>query len=69
MILVFKTSITTKKEARKLKPLLDKMLPNGRWNLDLEDCDKILRMDTEEYIAAKVVELLNNHAFYCQELE
>lgn len=69
MIHVFKTSITTKKEARKLKPHLDKILPNGRWNLDLEDCDKILRIDTEEYVAVKVAELLNNHAFYCEELE
>ncbi len=69
MILVFKTSITTKKEARKLKPHLDKMLPNGQWNLDLEDCDKILRIDTEEYVAAKVVELLNTYVFYCEELE
>jgi len=69
MILVFKTSITKKKDARKLKPYLDKMLPRGHWNLDLEDCDKILRIDTEEYIAAKVAELLNTHAFYCEELQ
>lgn len=69
MILVFKTSINTKKEARKLKPHLDNMLPNGQWNLDLEDCDKILRIDTEEHVATKVAELLNTHAFYCEELE
>ena len=69
MILVFKTSITTKKDVRKLKPHLEKMLSIGRWNLDLEDCDKILRIDTEEYIAAKVAELLNTHAFYCEELQ
>ena len=69
MILVFKTSITTKKEARKLKPFIDETFPNVQWNIDLKDCDKILRIDTEEYVAEKVAELLNTHAFYCEELE
>lgn len=69
MILVFKTSITSKKEVSKLKPHLDQLLPNGRWNLDLEDCDKILRVDTEDDVTAKIAELLNIHSFNCEELE
>jgi len=45
------------------------MLPNEKWNFDLEDCDKILRIDSEENIVLKITDLLNIHKFYCEELE
>jgi hypothetical protein len=69
MIYVFKTSVKTKIQAKKLKPHIDKILPKAKWNFDLEDCDKILRIDSEENIVLKVTDLLNIHKFYCEELE
>ncbi len=48
MIFVFKTSVKTKLQIRKLKPHIDNLLPNAKWNSDLEDIDKILRIDSEE---------------------
>ena len=45
MIFVFKTSVKTKLQIKKLKPHIDKILPNAKWNFDLEDIDKILRID------------------------
>ena len=69
MIYVFKTSVKTKNQAKGLKPHLDKLLPNAKWNFDLEDCDKILRIDSEENIVFKIIDLLNIHKFYCEELE
>ena len=69
MIYVFKTSVKTKNQAKKLKPHIDKILPNEKWNFDLEDCDKILRIDSEENIVLKVIDLLSIHKFYCAELE
>ena len=69
MIYVFKTSVKTKTQIRKLKPHIDKMLPRVKWNFDLEDCDKILRIDSEESIVSKITGLLNIHRFYCEELE
>jgi hypothetical protein len=69
MIYVFKTSVKTKIQAKKLKPHIDKILPNEKWNFDLEDCDKILRIDSEENIVLKVIDLLSIHEFYCKELE
>ena len=69
MIYVFKTSVKTKLQSEKLKPDIDKILPKAKWNFDLEDCDKILRIDSEENIVLKITGLLNIHQFYCKELE
>ena len=43
--IVFKTSVKTKMQVKKLKRHIDKILPNEKWNFDLEDGDKILRID------------------------
>jgi hypothetical protein len=69
MIFVFKTSVKTKNQVKKLKPHIDKVLPNAKWNFDLDDCDKILRIDSEECIVLKITDLLSIHEFYCKELE
>jgi len=69
MIYVFKTSVKTKTQVRQLKPLITHMLPPEKWNFDLDDCDKILRIDSEENIALKITELLRTQQFHCEELE
>ena len=69
MIFVFKTSVKTKMQAKKLKPHIDKILPNEKWNFDLEDIDKILRIDSEENIGLEIIELLSSHNHTCDELE
>ncbi len=69
MIYVFKTSVKTKIQVKNLKPHIDKILPNEKWNFDLEDCDRILRIDSEENIVLKITDLLQIHHFYCEELK
>jgi len=69
MIFVFKTSVKTKMQAKKLKPHIDKILPKAKWNFDLGDCDKVLRVDSEENIALKIIDTLNIHNYRCEELE
>ena len=69
MIFVFKTSVKTKMQAKKLKPHIDKILPKAKWNFDLEDIDKVLRVDSEENIALKIIDTLNVHNYRCEELE
>ena len=69
MIFVFKTSVKTKMQVKKLKPHIDKILPNAKWNFDLEDIDKILRIDSAENIVLITIDLLNNHNYSCEELE
>jgi hypothetical protein len=69
MIFVFKTSVKTKMQAKKLKQHIDKILPNAKWNFDLEDCDKILRIESQKHIVLAIIDLLNFHNYSCEELE
>ena len=68
MITVFKTSVKTKIQVKVLKPHIDKILPKGKWNFDLEDCDRILRIDSEKDIVLSLKDLLENHNHHCEEL-
>lgn len=68
MILVFKTSVNTPKSILKLAPFLDELLLSSAWNFDLEDCDKILRIDTPTTKPEAVIEILERHGFDCTEL-
>lgn len=68
-ILVFKTSITKKREVKFLQPILNRLIAkNDYWNFDLEDCDNILRIETQVVKAKTILKTLSNHGFYCEEL-
>ena len=69
MIFVFKTSVKTKMQAKKLKPHIDKILPKAKWNFDLDDIDKILRIESEKNIVLTITNLLKIHNYSCEELE
>ena len=68
MIFVFKTSVKTKTQVRKLKPHIDRVLPKAKWNFDLTDTDMILRKDSEENIVPVITDLLKTHNYNCEEL-
>ena len=68
MIFVFKTSVKTKTQLKQLKPHIDKMLPNAKWNFDLKDIDRILRVDCAENIVLMTIDLLQLHGYHCEEL-
>ncbi|MFT2011291.1 hypothetical protein ACMA1I_21650 [Pontibacter sp. 13R65] len=69
-VLVFKTSVTTGKKARKVKPILDKLMHrNEKWNFDLEDCDHILRVEAVLLQPAVIIENVTKAGFACVELE
>lgn len=67
-VFIFKTNVKNKKLIKKLSPLLDRHLLITKWNLDLEDCDKILRVEASSEIAAEIISLLQNKGFECEEL-
>ena len=69
MIFVFKTSVKTKMQVRQLKLHIDKRLPKAKWNFDLQDCDRILRIVSEEDIVPAIIDVLSVHKFYCEELK
>lgn len=69
MISVFKTSVTNTKEIEILKPHLDTHLEFAKWNFDLEDCDNILRIDSENEITQPTIKILKDNGFDCEELD
>ena len=48
MIHVFKTSVKNKTQIKKLEPVFDSNFQDIKWNFDLEDCDKILRIESKK---------------------
>jgi len=67
-VLVFKTSVQTQEDARRLMPLLKRLDGVVKWNFALDDCDKILRVVSHGQ-AQSVVQLLTQSGFWCEELE
>ena len=43
-VLVFKTSVQSYENVDRLKPHLDALAGQGKWNFALDDCDRILRI-------------------------
>ena len=71
MVEVFKTNVNTAVSARQIAAVVQQALVNSHVNFDLNDCDKILRIETEgEKIDPDlIVRLLANHDFHAVVLE
>ena len=68
-VLVFKTSVSNKKHIKTVQPFLNKlMVQQDYWNFYLEDCDNILRVETQVLNAGFICETLQSQGFYCEEL-
>lgn len=65
MIEVFKTNVSNPQQADELIGLLHHILPGSTINFDLEDCDRVLRIEGPEIAIGKVIELLSVHHFQC----
>ena len=65
MVEVFRTNIRTEKEADSILEELQKAFPDCDINFDLEDCDNILRMETEDRTidAAPLIALVKRYGF------
>lgn len=68
-VLVFKTSVSSQSGIDRVKHLLDDLLnENEHWNFDLEDCDRILRVEAFHTKASKIEDQLKKAGFTCTEL-
>ena len=69
MIEVFKTNVEEACHAKNIIALLLQHFPGSKINFDLHDCDKILRVEGENFIAEKVIGLVAENGFSCMVLE
>ena len=67
-VYVFKTSIN-QKDVRLVNAILRSVIPDSRWNFDLEDRDKILRIESKTDIVETVCFNLEIEGIRCKELE
>ena len=65
---VFKTSVDDRQQATSLAEELRQNLPTSKVNFDLEDCDKILRIEAISIQPSFIIEILKRRGFYCEVL-
>ena len=68
-ILVFKTNIARKRDLKQLKPVFESRTEVLKWNVDLDDDDKVLRIESTDLAAETVENLLLTIGFKCSELK
>lgn len=69
LVLVFKTNVNELNELGLLESLFNKLFGNAHWNFDLEDIDKILRIEHSFISSAQIMNLLKEFGFDCEELK
>ena len=67
-ILVFKTNLRFKKQVSNVTRHLENLDGIQRWNVDLMDSDKILRIEALDLSPRIVEQTLQQAGFYCEEL-
>ena len=68
VISVFKTSLE-EKDLRNIENALNKISGILRWNTDLEDCDNILRIESNKDLSNEIIKILVNKGFEIEELK
>ena len=67
MIEIFKTNVIKKRAAKSIVTELMEILPNAFVNFDLDDCDRILRVQTaDKNFEKRVIKVVNKMGFHCE---
>jgi hypothetical protein len=66
MVEVFKTNVYGVRRSKILTAKLQEHFPACRINFDLEDCDKILRLEGAGCCPVRVIELLKHNGYHCE---
>ena len=68
MVEVFKTNVQHRELAEQLASILRGQFDFSRINFDLEDCDKILRVEGKQVCVELIVEILSTFGLECEVL-
>lgn len=69
MVEVFKTNVDAIEQSEILVEKLNCHFPGSKINFDLDDCDKILRVEAESISHHSIIALLNEHGFSAEVLQ
>lgn len=68
-ILIFRTSITAELEIERIKILFAQYSQFHKWNVDFEDWEKVLRIESHGITKTDVINMLQTINIYISELE
>ncbi len=69
-VLVFRTSVHSADDVAQLRPALEQVLAREeRWTFDLEDRDRVLRIEAAHTAPHAVVAIMHGHGHECVEME
>jgi hypothetical protein len=68
MVEVFKTNVEQIEHSEILIDQIINQIPNSQINFDLEDCDKILRIEAESVSNQVIIEILNQNGYHAEVL-
>lgn len=68
-VLIFKTNIRYRKHINAIEPHITNLPGIIKWNVDLKDVDKILRIETLDLHPAKIEGLVKSAGYNCEELK
>jgi hypothetical protein len=67
-VLVFKTNLCNLEDIRRMEPLLNGHSGIMCWNVDRDDIDNVLRIETMHLQAWEIVSLVADAGYFCEEL-
>jgi hypothetical protein len=68
MVEVFKTNVQYRELAEQLASILQSRFTFCKINFDLDDCDKILRVEGKQICVESIIEILNTYGLQCEVL-
>lgn len=67
-VLVFRTNIATRNALQLAGDILNKLPGISRWTVDMEDVDRVLRIEAGDICADEITTLLTHAGYSCTEL-
>ena len=69
MVEIFKTNVQNEFDSNYIIAIIKRQYPNYKINFDLEDCDRILRIEGGRFNPKQIIEHLNLQGYICVPLE
>ena len=69
MVEIFKTNVEINTDANAIVSILQRQFPDCKINFDLEDCDRILRIEGGRFNPKQIIDHLNLQGYICDPLE
>lgn len=66
---IFRTEVSCPKTAAQLLQRLHEVFPHDKFNFDLEDCDRILRVDSPHLEIEAIPKHFQSWGYYCEWIE